>query len=104
MRINLHIERLVLEGLPVTSSEGAQVRAAVEKELASLLAAHGLSHDLREGVAVPRVRAGGIQIGKESPPALLGQSIARAVHEGIGSSKTEKASHLHPSKSGSLPP
>jgi hypothetical protein len=91
MKINLHIERLILDGLPVTSLQGPQVRAAVEAELARLLAADGLSHELRGGVAVPRVRAGAIQIGKENQPARLGQSIARAVHEGIGNSNTEKA-------------
>ena len=91
MKINLHIERLVLDGLPVTSMQGPQVRAAVERELARLLAAHGLSHELRGGIAVPRVRAGAIEIGKERQPARLGQSIARAVHEGIGNSSKEKA-------------
>ncbi|MFI5458422.1 MAG: hypothetical protein ACHRXM_23575 [Isosphaerales bacterium] len=91
MRINLHIERLILEGLPVTSLQGPQVRAAIENELARLLAAHGLSLELRGGVALPRVRAGAIHIGKESQPARLGQSIAQAVHEGIGRSKTENS-------------
>jgi hypothetical protein len=91
MKINLHIERLILEGLPVTSLQGAQVRASVEKELTRLLAAHGLSHELRGGIAVPSVRGGAIKIGKDNQPARLGQSIARAVHEGIGNPTREKA-------------
>jgi hypothetical protein len=103
MRINLHIERLILEGLPVTSLQGPQLQAAIEKELTRLLAVHGLSDELRRGTAVPRVRAGAIQIGKDNQPARLGKSIARAVHEGIGSSKMEKASDVRPPKTGGLP-
>ena len=37
MRINVHIERLILDGLPVTSLQGPEVGAAVETELARLL-------------------------------------------------------------------
>jgi hypothetical protein len=91
MKITLHIERLILDGLPVTSLQGPQVRAAVEKELARLLGAHGLSHELRGGIALPRVNAGAIQFGKETRAAGLGRGIARAVHEGIGSSNRVKA-------------
>jgi hypothetical protein len=91
MRINVHIERLVLDGLPVTSLEGPRVRAAVEKELARLLADGGLSQEIRGGIAVPSVRGGAMQIGGEREPAKLGHSIARAVHEGISSPAKEKA-------------
>lgn len=103
MRINLHIERLILEGLPVTSLQGPQLQAAIEKELTRLLALHGLSDELRRGTALPRVRAGTIQLGKDNQPARLGQSIARAVHEGIGGSKTEKASNVGPPSTGGIP-
>lgn len=91
MTINLHIERLVLDGLPVTSLEGPLVRGAVEKELTRLLGERGLSREIRGGVAVPSLRGGGIEIGAESQPAKLGRSIARAVHEGIGSPAMEEA-------------
>jgi hypothetical protein len=90
MKIDLHIERLILDGLPVSSLQGARLRAAIEKELARLLSAHGLSDELRGGIALPRVRAGAMRFGKDQPPARLGQSIARAVYEGIGNSKAEK--------------
>jgi hypothetical protein len=84
VRISVHIERLVLEGLPVTTLQGPQVRGALEKELARLLAANGLSAELLGGIAVPRVRAGTLQLAKENNPAILGRGIARAVYEGIG--------------------
>ena len=43
MNIKLHIERLVLDGLPVTRSQGPLVQAAMEAELARLMAEGGLA-------------------------------------------------------------
>ena len=37
--VNLHIERLVLEGLPLGAHEGPLVQAAIEVELGRLFAA-----------------------------------------------------------------
>ena len=42
MNIRLHIERLILDGLPVNSVQSPQVKAAVEAELTRLLTADGL--------------------------------------------------------------
>ena len=60
MRIELHIERLILDGLPLEIRHGPLVRAAVEKELTRLIAAHGLGHEWQSGGAVPS-DAGGDQ-------------------------------------------
>jgi hypothetical protein len=86
MIINVHIERLILEGLPVTSPQGPQVQRALERELETLLASNGLSRELRQGTAIPSVRGGTIEVPNESWPAMLGQRIARAVYGGIGES------------------
>jgi hypothetical protein len=103
MRINVHIERLFVEGVAVTSIQGPQIRAAFENELSRLLTVHGLSEELRQGTAVPRVRAGTIQLGKDNQPASLGRNIARAVHEGLGATKTEKANDVDLSEPGGVP-
>lgn len=84
MKINVHIEHLILEGLPVTNLQGPAVQRAVEMELGRLLASGGLSEELLSGGAVPQVRAGALPLGRENQPAKLGQGIARSVHEGIG--------------------
>jgi hypothetical protein len=91
MKMNIHIERLILEGLPASSAQGPQIGSAIQEELVRLLAAHGLTDELRGGIAVPRIRAGTIQLGAENQPAKLGASIAQAVHEGIGNSKQQRA-------------
>jgi hypothetical protein len=41
MNIQLHIERLVLEGLPMSQHQSALVHAAVKKELGRLLDRNG---------------------------------------------------------------
>ena len=84
MNINLHIERLVLDGLNIRPGQGVQVKAAVEAELARMLADGGLSGALQSGGALPRVRSAGIQLANGGSPAGLGKQIAGAVYGGIG--------------------
>jgi hypothetical protein len=84
MRINVHIERLVLDGLPVSRLQGPMVRAAVEGELSRLLSAGGLSHEFQYGGAVPAVRGGNLRLSGDRHPGKLGQQIAGAVYGGIG--------------------
>jgi hypothetical protein len=81
MKINLHIERLVLDGLPVAGREGAQLQAAVESELARLLIENGLSRELQSNVAVPHLPAAEMRVRSAERPRDLGLSIARAVHQ-----------------------
>jgi hypothetical protein len=81
--IKVHIERLVLDGLPVRRSQGPQVQAAVEAELSRLMSEGGLAPELASGGAVPSVRADGIKsIG--GSPAQIGRQIAKAVYGGVG--------------------
>ncbi len=81
--IKVHIERLVLEGLPITRSQGPQVQAAVEAELSRLMSEGGLAPELASGGAVPSVRANSINsIGRS--PTQIGRQIAKAVYGGVG--------------------
>ena len=85
MSINVHIERLILDGLPLERHQAPLVQSAVEAELAQLLAAEGLASGFRSGGhATPRVEAPGIQLASDSNAAHIGQQIARAVYGGIG--------------------
>lgn len=87
MKIKLHIERMVLDGLAVDRTQGGRVRAAVEQELTRLLASGGVAPELKSGGAVPAVRAGKLKVESRSRPADLGRHIAGAVYGGIGSRK-----------------
>ena len=88
MKINLHIERVVLDGLPVASHQRGLVRSALEAELTRLLGAGGLSPQLMSGGAVPYLPASSIELTRGERPAQLGQQIAGAVHSGIGAEAT----------------
>jgi hypothetical protein len=85
MNITLHIERLILDGLPISSQDAPLVRAAVEAELTRLFTERGIVPSPRTSSAVPHVRTGSISFAHDSPPAWLGQEIGGAVYQSIGS-------------------
>lgn len=76
MNINLHIEKLVLDGLPVGTHEGPLVQAAVEAELARLIEQGPFEQP------IPLGRDGGplAQLGNGSVigPERLGKEIGQA--------------------------
>ncbi len=82
--IHLHIERLILDGLPIERAQGPHVQAAVEAELSRLLTENGLAPDLQAGGAMPNVRANAIQLTTVSNPTQVGTQIAQSVYGGIG--------------------
>lgn len=84
MNITIHIERLVLDGLPLARHQAPLVQAAVEAELARLLAADGLAPGLATGGVVPRLAAPALQVGADAGPTHLGAQIAQSVYGGIG--------------------
>jgi hypothetical protein len=79
MKIDLHIERLVLEGLPPASSaHGAAIGRAVESELTRLLSVDGtpMASSRFEGV----VQGGAVRLLPERGPGDLGEQIGAAVY------------------------
>jgi hypothetical protein len=81
--IRVHIDRLVLDGLPVTGGQGPLVQRAVEAELARLFAAGGLGPGLAAGGTVDRLAGGSVAVGRNDRPADLGRAIARAVYGSV---------------------
>jgi hypothetical protein len=84
MNINLHIERLILDGLPLERNQASHVQAAVEAELSRLLLENGLATDLQVGGALPNLHANPIQFDAGSHPTKMGTQIAQSVYSGIG--------------------
>ena len=84
MKINIHIERLVLDGLPVTHAQGPLLQQAVEAELGQLLGEGGLSSALAGGGAMPHVPVSQIQLRRGDDSGAIGRQIARSVYGGIG--------------------
>lgn len=83
MKIELHIERLILDGLQVGRGERADLQASVEAELSRLLMSGGLRSELLSGVRVRSLAGGEIHLTNQPTGAQLGNHIAQAVHSGI---------------------
>ena len=90
MKINVYIERLILDGINMGPGQGAMVKAAVQAELSRLLAEGGVESGLKSGGVFPNMPARPIQVSEDIHPNRLGQQIARTVHGSIGQSRSER--------------
>ncbi|MFL6216662.1 MAG: hypothetical protein ACJ74J_22455 [Blastocatellia bacterium] len=90
MNINLHIERLVLEGLAVESRQSDAIREAVEAELVRLLSENGLSGKLQSGGVFPRLQAQAINLETGNSLPRIGEQIGRSVFGSIGPQAVKK--------------
>lgn len=83
MNVKLHIERLVLDGVD-GNGQPQLLQAAIEAELARLLAEGGLAAALGGGGAMPRIALPAIELAQGEPAGAVGARIAGAVYGGIG--------------------
>ncbi len=81
--INIHIDRIVLDGLSIPYHQQPLLKETVETELARLFTVNGLASGLQAGGAVSHISAGDIQLTDVNNPTDLGQQIASAVYEGL---------------------
>jgi hypothetical protein len=84
MKLNLHIERLVLDGVNIAPSQRHLLQAGVETELTRMLTEGGISSSLAQGTNLSRVSTDGIKLTGNNNPAQLGRHIAQSVYGGIG--------------------
>ena len=84
MNINLHIDRLILDGVNIPHHQRHLLQASVKAELGRLVLEGGVSPGITNGGAVPQVNAKRIQLGASNNPVQLGRQIARSVYGGIG--------------------
>lgn len=81
MNIELHIERLVVDGVsPAQAASSWVLGAAVERELAQLLASRGLDPALASGGTVAALRAPAMPPSTGENADALGRRIAQSVH------------------------
>jgi hypothetical protein len=80
--VNVHIERLILDGLSIPYHHQEQLQAAVETELGNLFT-NKLPESLMQCSALSEISAGDIQLTDESDPVSVGKEIGRAVYGGI---------------------
>ena len=80
MNVELHIERLVLNGLPLPPGGRAALAGAFGRELTRLIQDGGVSPALLGGISSPRLTA------TLTPSGPLGTEIARSVYSCLGRS------------------
>ena len=84
MNINLHIERLILDGVDLPPGQQHLLQAGVEIKLAQLLGEGGLAAHLMAGSTQARIVSPSIRLDSGLASADLGQQIASAMYAGIG--------------------
>lgn len=83
MKVDLHIERLVLEG--VDPGDRRAVGTAIERELARMIATRGVPESWRSSQSLGRLTAAPIGGARPATPATTGARIARSVYRGMKS-------------------
>jgi hypothetical protein len=81
MKIDLHIEELVLEGFP--ASDRHRIGAAVERELTRLLTERGLPPGLAAGGETARIDGGSFEAKPGGRAEAVGRQVAGAVYGGM---------------------
>ena len=84
MKINVQIDRLIVNGMDFPHSQRPLMQAAFERELARLIGRDGLNNELSSDIALPSLHTPAIQIGNRNNPDAFGQQVAQAVYRGIG--------------------
>lgn len=88
MRVELHIEHLVLDGTGVEPRHAGAVREAVESELYRLFTgAPDRSWSSRQDRRLRRLTAPPVRLPARHDPTGVGQVIARSVYGGIATPK-----------------
>ncbi len=80
MIVNVHIERLVLDGVAGGAGDGARIEAALRAELARLWAGPGAVPLPQTSAAVPALRGAAVDRRAAANPARLGGAIATSVY------------------------
>jgi hypothetical protein len=84
MNINVSIERLILEGLPVSSNQGHAIAAAMKTELTRLLTIEGLAASASR--AESHLAPAQIHVVPDGGPRSIGQQIGDAVYHVLNQS------------------
>jgi len=83
VKIVLHVERLVLEGLAMDAHAANAVRLTLIRELTHILRTDSTPPLFGRGEALPRVWAPEIALATGEAPALIGRNVAWSVHAGF---------------------
>lgn len=80
MKVRLHIERLVVDGVSLERVAAPQLEAAVVAELHALIERDASSWGEAHGAMLARAPAPALRLPQHPDAAQLGRGIARALH------------------------
>lgn len=83
MKINLHIDRLVLQGVSIDTHQRGVLQQSLQDELTHLLATQGVAAGLQSDRSVRAVRAQSVSFVSGDSAEQFGGQIANAVYRGI---------------------
>jgi hypothetical protein len=83
MKINLHIERLIMNDIGVQPQQTSQLKAAVAAAMSQQLAAQGLGFTTQSTIHRRSAKAGSIAIENNQGVESLGHQIGHAVYGSI---------------------
>ena len=81
MNIELHIEQLMLHGF--APSDRHRIGAAIQQELARLLAEQGIPPGLAQGKTIGQLDGGAFEMKAGTSPRVIGAHIAQAIYGGL---------------------
>lgn len=84
MKISLHIETLVLDGVPLGRGQQPRLQAAVIEALTQRLSHGDLASQLVASGGQAVVQAAPIRVSARPDARLLGTQIASSIHAGLG--------------------
>ena len=90
MTISLHIEELVVRGVPLTATDRAELAAALEAELSRLLASAGGGRSWADLGDRPHVAAEPVTYQPGGSPVALGRAVAESVFAGLQGGPPER--------------
>lgn len=83
--VAVHVERLVLDGLGLTRTQGAVVQRAFERELTRLFT-RSAGVTPWNGGGVPSIPAASVRVDGAPRPAQLGRDVARSIFSSLRNS------------------
>jgi hypothetical protein len=80
--VSIHIDRLAIEGLPITSAQGVQLQQALQTELTRLIQGEGGSLAV-QSAHLPTLAIPAITVASPFSPADLGRQVARSLYTNL---------------------
>lgn len=83
MTIRLHVERLILDGVPLTGVERTRFEQSLVRELTGMFAVPGTAQLLTRHGALERLEAPDVRVQPHQSGTVLGARIARSVSDSL---------------------